>query len=77
MKHGTYVGDRGELKGKTALLKIFEDETVWAQFDDRSLDALGLTSGWTTFLAADFELDEENDWAFGQRGVKTDNDWEV
>jgi hypothetical protein len=76
MKHGTYIGDRADLKGKTALLRL-RSVTVGAQFDDLKLDQ-SLTHGWTEFPATDWEVDEETDWTLGQRNVKrSGNDWEV
>lgn len=75
MKHGTYIGDRANLKGKTALLRIF-NKAIVAQFDDLELDH-HYTHGWTEFPATDWDVDAETDWTLGQRGGKTDNDWEV
>lgn len=68
--HGTYVGSRPELKGKTAIVQVethdVQDmvprhgqvlcETLTAQFDDRNLpEALG----WHGFGLDDFQLDYE------------------
>jgi len=64
MKHGTYIGDRADLKGKTALLKPKGVEML-AQFDDRSLGDLAF--GWHPFSYTDWEVDIETDWAFGVR----------
>ena len=59
MKHGTYIGDREDLKGETTLLRIF-DKAVVAQFDNLGLD-YHYTHGQTAFLATDWEVDTEID----------------
>jgi len=55
MKHGTYIGNQPELKGKTAILKDFGD-TIEAQFDDPTT---GLGHGWYPFTRDEWEIEDE------------------
>ena len=59
MKHATYTGvDRMELRGKTALIRLRDVDTVYAQFDDVDApDRLG--KGWHRFPAEDWTLDDD------------------
>ncbi len=61
MKHGTYIGNRMDLKGKTALLRVNSNEKVSfyeAQFDDMTLKE---SHHWWPFEIYDFVVEAPND----------------
>ena len=62
--HGTYIGPRKELRGKTAILWAQNTENWEAQFDDASLvdETTGamLGYGWHKFPTKDFQVDLED-----------------
>lgn len=55
-RHGTYVGDKEYLRGKTALVYITPENRLMAQFDDI---LTGLGYSWTEFDLVDFVLDPD------------------
>ncbi len=59
MKHGIYVGMKYlKLRGKAAVIKLRDCDTVYVQFDDTDLpDRLGY--GWHRFPIGDFLLDDK------------------
>lgn len=58
LQHGTYIGNQLTLKGKTALLMIF-DTNIKAQFDDVTT---GMGHGWHAFQPEEWEIDEKCPW---------------
>lgn len=63
MKHGTYIGEDKQLKGKTALIQedhLSSTRGVLAQFDALFLPR-NYTHGWTSFYSYEFLLDKEDE----------------
>jgi len=61
MKHGTYISNREDLKGKTALIMDDPESNtrgVLAQFDDLSLRE---AFNWWSFYSYEFRYDEKEE----------------
>jgi len=61
LEHGTYIGPNRADKGKTALIKVFED-CVEVQFDEFEHP---MSHGWHTFPKSNWEILPEVDFAGG------------